>query len=257
MKKLFILTFYLLSFAAQAQEPITLHVAELPKVDIKEHILWLNPPEDRSTADGESPLVRYNTQSWPTTLGYMGSLSATLEEPVKLFAGWSVQTPENLGCLNHTLVLKKDNIVAKFNIKQNRNSGFFERRASCIGGKATVYKAVYLNTQYIAFSTSEPGWIFFDYKNAKFLPFIIGTNPNHNSNLFATQKGKILIEIQVNSQGKTNSTGIDKEANGLREITVNNQSLEAPLNPLDFVEIKKIQKENQCAIEKKNNRTCN
>lgn len=200
----------------------------MPIFESKEHILWLNPPEFRSTADGASPLSRYNSQSY-----------------------------ENKECLIHKLILKKESTTVTFEVKQNRNSGFLERRASCIGGKSSVYEAFYLNSQYMAFNTSEPGWIFFDYKNAKFLPFIINTNPNHISNLFATKSGKILIEIQPNTQVKTKSTGIDKEANGLREIIVNSQRLEAPLNTNDFVKVKKIQKENKCIIERKNNRSCN
>lgn len=257
MKKLFIIFFLILtSINAIAQEPITVHVANLPQIDDKEQMVWLNPPQFNSSADGQSPIVRYKTQAWPTTMAYLGNRGFVLDEPIKLFGGWNVQAPEKNSCLDYKLVLKRDTVIAKFNIKRNRQSGFFSRRLSCIGGSATAYEAIYLNSRYMAFSTSEPGWIFFDYKNGKFMPFIIATNPNHGSNLFVTKSGKILVEIQVNTQGKTNSSVSDKEANGLREINVNSQKLEAPLNTIDIVEIEKIKKENECAIEKKMNRPC-
>lgn len=238
-----------LSTYAQAIESI--HIAELPLWTSTEETRWLTPSKFPSTSDGALPSLRYNTKKMNTQidLRYGGP-------DLPLIKNWTLHSSPEQGCLKYRIVLKNGDKTVSFLTSKNRNSGFLDRRLSCLGGSASIYNAYYLNSQYIAFNTSEPGWVFFDHKNGGFLPFVLETNPNHHSHLFITNTGRVLVEIQENSQGKTNSTGIDRKADGLREVVLGGKNLEAPFDEKDYLTLQERARVFSCYIETKNGRHC-
>ncbi|KRB99919.1 hypothetical protein ASE11_09705 [Hydrogenophaga sp. Root209] len=93
--------------------------------------------------------------------------------------------------------------VSTFTTEMSRESGWFDRLGQCIGMSATTYSVTVPNQRYFAFTTSEPGWVFFDRSGGRFLPLVIGTDPNRLSHLFVDVAGHMLVDVTSHGGSKS------------------------------------------------------
>jgi hypothetical protein len=201
------------------------HVADLPPWSGDTTTLaWLNPSDVNSTAVGPWPDVRMgvrrqNQLLYPYMMNEPG-------ESLPLIGGWSIAMENSHECLSINYSLEHPQKERQpLEVKHRREDIWLSRALSCIGGTATIYYTVVLNDRYLAFMTSEPGLRFFDVTNGVVLPLIVLDNTNHYTNLYASPAGEVLVEIQVDVDGKTNATSIDRQADGVRRVVFNGAPL--------------------------------
>lgn len=176
-----------------------------PKVVYKHELrTWTGDPGSLRSA--AKPLIYDSILQWEqaTTLR-----DAPLTEGATLTA--------NQGrCSNATLVvsLKDSQIQRTFEIKANRDMGFFERVVSnCLFGAGGPLHGVYLlKDRYIAFHTVEPGWVLFDLKQGDFLRLVIRTDMNALSEIGVDHDGTILVSHPAGLKGLNKRSSEEIEA---------------------------------------------
>lgn len=220
--------------------PQTIPVSKMPswKGDTRE-LLWLTSFDSKSSHDGPLPNDRIGAVPTSAIMHPYRITNNYYGNALPLPGGWEVMPTSKTGCLEHefTLYRPTDNKHATWIVKKDRHANFVSRRLGCIGGGATVYFGVVVNSRFFAFATAEPGWIFFDRKKGEFLPFVVQDNPNFSTHLYVDRAGQILIEIQPGtyiSEANLKSTQQDQ---GIRKIVFNGESLIGLWNPRDLQEV--------------------
>ncbi|NOU41001.1 MAG: hypothetical protein HOO85_06990 [Methylotenera sp.] len=243
----------------------TIHIADLPiwKGDLK-GLLWLTSPKSLEIYGGEDFPSKDVPRSRQGVIEHPAVIHSSLWEKrpevnidsLTLPDGWKVNVSGE-GCLKLNLTVQKSSGTGDtWMMEKDRTKGFFERRLGCIGGGANVYHGVLLNSRYFAFASAEPGWIFFDRQTGKFLPLVVQTNPNHLSNLYVTNDGRVLVDAYFGDFQSITSTNIDRRADGIREILFLGKYLVAPLVEEERIGILKLNDYLTCQIDKSYGRQC-
>lgn len=214
------------------------HVADLPRWsgDAKA-LAWLNADDFHSTAAGPPPDVRLGVTRQNQVL-YEYSMNDP-GESLPLLAGWRITMENSNDCLSIDYALEhpqKGHHLLE--VRHNRTDIWLSRAMSCIGGTATIFYTIVLNDRYLAFMTSEPGLRFFDMRDGVVLPLVVLDNPNHFTNVYLSPDGEVLVEIQVNDEGKTNARWVDRQADGVRRVVFEGNPLVGAPVPEVVTELK-------------------
>ena len=165
-----------------------------PKV-VYQHELrtWTGDPGTLPSAT--KPLIHESILQWEQ--------STTLRD-APLVEGATLTVHQGI-CSNGALVvsLKERRAQRTFEIKANRDMGFFERIVSnCLFGAGGPLHGVFLlKDRYIAFHTVEPGWVLFDLKQGDFLDLVIRTDMNALSEIGVDHDGTILVSHPAGLKG--------------------------------------------------------
>jgi hypothetical protein len=217
------------------------HIADLPQwTGDYSTLQWLNKSQYEDSPSpwhGEFPDVRLGSKVASARLWDMGfyDLPTGIQPSLPLIGGWEKVKTErkDRSCARYVLSLfhPATGRRAVWNVVFERNTIFFSRWVDTITRECFgVGEVFYINTRYIAFKTSEPGWIFFDRQDGVFLPMVVEGNPNHWINLFVSPQGEVLIEVQVDAKGSSHTTRDDRPADGIRQVTYRGKPLIAPLD---------------------------
>lgn len=127
-------------------------------------------------------------------------------------------------CLSSRLEARRiegQQVEASALLQKGRLQSFASRRLGCIGGSSTVYYSLVANSRYLAFKTAEPGFVFFDLKEGRFVPWALTTERAAGGmNLYADQSGALYVDDGfVPSAGRT-----------LHKVVLGEQDLAAPLS---------------------------
>jgi hypothetical protein len=208
---------------------------------------WLDPDSYGSTGDGPSPVQRLgaaieDARLYPYELDY--SLPA---DGLELLDGWRVMPNRLKDCTQYEIRLKNVNgKEALFTTVMKRGESYISHNfLACIGGSATAYYVVVVNAKYLAFRTSEPGWVFFDRVGGKFLDIIATESGNcgYGSNLLRTTSGQMLIEyVHANHCGVKPGLYVFGDP--------------APVVANDMSQVLALNRTNYCRIEKLHDRIC-
>ncbi len=150
------------------------------------------------------------------------------------FDGWEFVTSNDTSCLNYTLTLKRirDGYTVTRRVTQGRDKSIINRLSNCLVGNASgFYDTRVLNSRYFVFLTSDPGYVFFDRKTQKFLPYILQTENCIDSKLFVTKSGLVLIHDSVNDDCKFSEKLNEKESWHVAKY--DGLDLSAPVSDLD------------------------
>ena len=130
------------------------------------------------------------------------------EIPLKdfyFFDGWEFVASSNNGCLNYYLTLRRisDGFTASTRVTRGRDESFINQTLGCLVGSMTGdYEMRVLDSRYFAFLTSDPGYVFFDRKEQKFIPYVLQTRNCIDSKLFVTKDGMVLVHDIVSDDCK-------------------------------------------------------
>lgn len=233
-------------------------VAELPRWEGDPSTLkWLNPRLFRSSVDGPAPDSRMGVERFSTVLHpYALSMAAKPGRPAPLVDGWQVEAVKPKTCLTSTLVLRHQpsGRKAQWSVRKHRAAGLLDAALHCAEEPATTDHAVLLNSRYIAFLTSDGGWIFFDRTDGRFLPLVILTVADHHSDLYVTPEGRVLVDIDSSYDPATGS--VVRRSDGIREIIFNGQPLVAPINPSEAEEVRASNEVARCWILRDSGNAC-
>jgi hypothetical protein len=213
-------------------------------------LTWLNPESYGSTSDGPSPVQRLGAAIEDARL-YPYQLDHSLPpDGLELLDGWRVlpnRIKDFKDCLQYEIRLQNTNGKEElFTVESKREENYFSRNfLRCIGGRATTYYVVVVNAKYLAFMTSEPGWVFFDRINGKFLNTIATElrNCGFGSNLLRTTSGQMLIEY-VHAKHCSVKSGLHIFGDP------------APVLADDTLKVLSLNRSNHCRIEKLHGRQC-
>ena len=169
-------------------------------------------------------------------------------ESYHFFDGWDYAGQQDNFDYNLTLIRSIDGKLASFNVMTDRPTEAYSwihwridrslRRELNFGGNsATVYWADVVNTRYIAFMTSEPGYIFFDRKLGKFLPDVFLSANCDNSRFLVSKTGRVYLHITYNEM-----CGDEKSRSYDRWYDVS-EKLMAPISISEYEKVKSINRE--------------
>lgn len=171
-----------------------------PKV-VYRHMLPVWTGDPGSLLSAARPLIYDSILQWEQ--------STTLRD-APLVEGATLTVHQGI-CSNAALVvsLKERRAQRTFEIKANRDMGFFERIVSnCLFGAGGPLHGVYLlKDRYIAFYAVEPGWVLFDLKQGDFLDLVIRTDMNALSEIGLDHEGSILVSHTAGLKGLNKRPG--------------------------------------------------
>lgn len=133
------------------------------------------------------------TVSWPLYS------PETVDAFVKHPKGWEFRHV-SISCLNSRIEARRtgtEAVISTAFLEMRRLEGFIERRMTCLigSGSSKVYKTIVANSRYLAFVTAEPGFVFFDTEEGKFLPWALtDDNPSAGTNLYVDQAGALYVD---------------------------------------------------------------
>ncbi len=217
-------------------------------------LTWLNPESYGSSFDGPTPVQRWGALIMDSKLyDYLYDVDYNFPaDGLELLDGWRVMPNRIKGCTQYEIRLQSANgREALFTVELHREGSYFDHSfLTCIGDHATVYYVVVVNAKYVAFRTSEPGWVFFDRISGKFLNTIASDlgNCGLGSNLFRTTSGQMLIEYAY--VGTRIQSGCSASA-GLYIF-----GDPAPVLTEDMSRVLALNHSNYCRLEKLRDRIC-
>ncbi|MCC5613266.1 hypothetical protein LC612_42960 [Nostoc sp. CHAB 5834] len=154
---------------------------------------------------------------------YVAQVSWDFQNFVPHPGGWEFRHVGD-SCLNSRLEARRIGNLEVERVallEKGRLQGFASRRIGCIGGGSAVYNSVVANSRYLAFSTAEPGFVFFDLQEGNFVPWALTTERvSGGANLYADQAGALYVD-----------DGFAPNSNRtLHRVVLGGQDLAAPLN---------------------------
>jgi hypothetical protein len=125
--------------------------------------------------------------------------SSITDNETYIIGGWSLIPDDQRSCFTYIVKLgdEKGNIARK-EIKLMKNSSFLSKWSQCtFAGSAAVYDAYILNTKYIAITTSEPGFIFFNRQDGTFLTKSLLQEPCLDYKFSTLYDGTPVIDVST------------------------------------------------------------
>ncbi|WP_439607598.1 hypothetical protein [Hydrogenophaga sp.] len=169
--------------------------------------------------------------------------------------GWRVDT-QSRGCWKSDIRMEHaaTGRVSTFTTEMSREARWFDRLSQCIGMSASTYSVTAPNQRYFAFRTSEPGWVFFDRSDGQFLPLVIGTDPNRQSNLFVDSSGHMLVD--VTSRGGSRSELARRLDTTVFRVVWRGEWLRGAISREEWREAAKTNATRRCQVEVAMGRPC-
>lgn len=194
------------------------HVADLPvwKGD-PEGLSWINPIRLENKTVGVLPDIKWGSTKVSMIL-HSNDLMDVEKQPFKFSYDWSFESSA-LGCLQNTISMRNRALGGKdfFTINQYKSASTLTRYMSCINHPAAVYYAVE-TPHYVALMTSVPGWVFYNKDTFLFSPMVVETNRDEASNLYLSNTGQFLIDIQRTTDDDQSLGRGEQKADGIRLI---------------------------------------
>lgn len=132
---------------------------------------------------------------------------------------------------------ESDNKSALFDIVSDRGSSAIMRWLGYLvsGNCATVFYIARLNSRYLAFLTSEEGYIFFDRKAGRFLNYVLQTRNFFDSKLYVAPDGTVIVHV-YRSYGTAEASDIES----IHVVKYAGLDLTAPFESSDLIEVNRL-----------------
>lgn len=185
-------------FAAKPGSLETAVLSKLPVATEHQGELWLLNNFLNTVGCIGCPKAFESTNGTRSINAYVFTLGPPfLQNFTPLPGGWEFRHVRGI-CLSSRLEARKIGSQEVGNLallEKQRLWGFIDRMFSCLGGDSTVYLGIVANSRYLAFQTSEPGFVFFDLKEGKFLPWALTSDrQSSHMNLYVDQTGALYAD---------------------------------------------------------------